>query len=120
MNYIKGRGVSDEIIEKFRLGYSPADRKWLKNFLHKKNFSDEFLSKTGLFSQNYPDISFFSDRLMFPIFDRRGQCVAMGGRILHPQSEKDSKYLNSRELPHYSKKNILYAFNFAKEKMRLE
>ena len=120
LNYIKGRGVSDETIEKFRLGYSPADRKWLKNFLHKKNFSDEFLSKTGLFSQNYPDISFFSDRLMFPIFDRRGQCVAMGGRILHPQSEKDSKYLNSRELPHYSKKNILYAFNFAKEKMRLE
>lgn len=118
LDYITKRGITMETIEKFRLGYAPADRYWLKNFLKKKNFSDEFLNKSGLFSQNYPSISFFTDRLMFPIFDRRGKCVAMGGRILHPQGENDRKYLNSRDLPHYSKKSILYAFNFAKEQIR--
>lgn len=120
LDYIKGRGISDETIKKFRLGYSPADRYFLKKFLLNKNFSDDFLNKSGLFSQNYQNISFFSDRLMFPIFDRHGQCVAFGGRILHPQGENDRKYLNSRELPHYSKKNTLYAFNFAKDQIRME
>ncbi len=120
LDYIKKRGITDETIEKFRLGYSPGDRNWLKQFLRQKNFSDEFLSKTGLFSQNYPDCSFFSDRFMFPIFDRRGQCVAFGGRVLHPHGDNDPKYLNSRELPHYSKKNTLYAFNFARDEIRLK
>lgn len=119
LDYIRGRGITMETIEKFKLGYSFEDRYWLKKFLKNKNFSDDFLKKSGLFSSNYPDISFFSDRLMFPIFDRRGQCVAFGGRILHPKGDEDRKYLNSRELPHYSKKDILYAFNFAKDSIRL-
>jgi DNA primase len=120
LEYIKGRGISDETIEKFRIGYSPEDRYWLHRFLKEKNFSDEFLAKSGLFSQNYQNVSFFSDRLMFPIFNRHGECVAMGGRILHAQGENDRKYLNSRELPHYSKKNTLYAFNFARDEIRLK
>ncbi|MBR4448899.1 MAG: DNA primase [Treponema sp.] len=120
LEYIKGRGISDETIEKFRIGYSPEDRFWLHRFLKEKNFSDDFLAKSGLFSQNYPNVSFFSDRLMFPIFNRHGECVAMGGRILHQQGENDRKYLNSRELPHYSKKNTLYAFNFARDEIRLK
>lgn len=120
LEYIKGRGISDATIEKFRIGYSPEDRYWLHRFLKEKNFSDDFLAKSGLFSQNYQNVSFFSDRLMFPIFNRHGECVAMGGRILHAQGENDRKYLNSRELPHYSKKNTLYAFNFARDEIRLK
>ncbi len=117
LDYITKRGLSMETIEKFKLGYSPADRRWLKNFLRKKNFSDDFLAKSGLFSRNYPDVAFFSDRLMFPIFDRRGQCVAMGGRLLRGDGPK---YLNSGDLLQYQKGETLYAFNFAKNAIRQE
>ncbi len=115
LDYIKGRGITDETIEKFKLGYSPADRRWLKTFLRGKNFSDDFLNGSGLFSKKYPDVSFFSDRLMFPIFDRRGQCVAFGGRILRGEGPK---YLNSGEMIQYSKRETLFAFNFAKAAIR--
>lgn len=118
LDYIKKRGISDEIIKKFKLGYAPADRKWLKKFLSSKNYSNEFLKDSGLFSKNYPDFSFFSDRLMFPIFNRNGQVVAFGGRILHSQGENDRKYLNSSDLPQFKKRDTLYAFNFAKNSMR--
>ena len=117
-NYIKERGLTDETIEKFKIGYSPNDRFWLKKFLKGKNYSDNFLNESGLFSKNYKDICLFSDRLMFPIFNRNGKVVAFGGRILHPQGPKDSKYLNSPELIHYRKRETLYAFNFAKNAIR--
>ena len=117
LDYITKRGLTMQTVEKFRLGYAPADRRWLKQFLRKKNFSDEFLAKSGLFSRNYPDVAFFSDRLMFPIFDRRGQCVAMGGRILRGEGPK---YLNSGDLIQYQKGETLYAFNFAKQAIRQE
>ncbi|WP_407425629.1 DNA primase [Treponema sp.] len=120
LNYITSRGISLETIEKFKLGYSPADRTWLKKFLKSKNYSDEFLSKSGLFSKNYPDIAFFSDRLMFPIFDRRGQAVAFGGRFLRGDAEKSPKYLNSGDLIQYQKGDTLYAFNFARQSIRQE
>ena len=118
LDYLIKRGVSPEIIKKFKLGYAPADRRWLKGFLKQRNYSEPFLAKSGLFSKNYPDIAFFSDRLMFPIFNRRGQVVAFGGRILHPQGEKDRKYLNSGDLIQYKKRETLFAFNFAKEAIR--
>lgn len=116
LEYIKGRGLSEETISKFKLGYAPSDRTWLKKFLLGKNYSAEFLSKTGLFSKNYPDIALFSGRLIFPIFDRKGEAVAFGGRIL---GDADGpKYLNSPELPHYKKRETLYAFNFAKKSIQ--
>ncbi len=118
LEYIVKRGISMETIEKFKLGYSPSDRSWLKKFLKSKNFSDEFLAKSGLFSKKYPDIAFFSDRLMFPIFDRRGQTVAFGGRFLRGDPEKSPKYLNSGDLIQYQKGETLYAFNFAKSSIR--
>ncbi|MEE0879458.1 MAG: DNA primase [Treponemataceae bacterium] len=116
-DYLISRGVTKEIIKKFQLGYSPADRTWLKKFLLSKNYSNEFLNESGLFSKKYPDISFFSDRLMFPIFNRKNQVVAFGGRLLHGEGPK---YLNSGEMLQYKKGETLYAFNFAKESIRKE
>lgn len=118
LDYITKRGLTKETLEKFKLGYSPADRKWLKQFLLKKNYSEEFLNKSGLFSQRYPDIAFFNDRLMFPIFDRKGDVVAFGGRFLRGDPDKSPKYLNSGDLVQYKKRNTLYAFNFAKQSIR--
>ena len=118
LDYIRGRGLTDETIKKFRLGYAPADRKWLKTFLTGKNFSVDFLNKSGLFSQKYPDFSFFSDRLMFPIFNRKGQVVAFGGRVIPPADESQRKYLNSGDLPQFKKRETLFGFSFAKNSIR--
>lgn len=115
LSYITKRGLTKETIEKFKLGYSPADRRWLKSFLKKKNFSEEFLNGSGLFSKKYPDTAFFSNRLMFPIFNRQGQVVALGGRLLEGDGPK---YLNSGDLVQYKKGETLYAFNFAKNTIR--
>ncbi len=118
LEYITQRGLTKETIEKFKLGYAPADRKWLKQFLVKKNFSKEFLNRSGLFSQKYPDYSFFSDRLMFPIFNRKGQVVAFGGRVIPPADESQRKYLNSGDLPQFKKRETLFGFSFAKNSIR--
>ena len=118
LDYIKKRGLTDETLRKFKIGYAPSDRYWLKKFLLEKNFSEQFLNESGLFSKNYKDVCIFSDRLMFPIFNRNGKVVAFGGRILHPQGDHDSKYLNSPELSHYKKRETFFAFNFAKNAIR--
>ncbi len=117
LEYITSRGISLETIKKFKLGFAPVDRKWLKNFLLKKNFSNEFLLNSGLFSKKYSDVAFFSNRLMFPIFNRRGQVVALGGRQLS-NDPNSPKYLNSGDLIQYKKGETLYAFNFAKKAIR--
>jgi len=118
LDYITKRGLTKETLEKFKIGYSPSDRKWLKTFLLKKNYSEVFLRNSGLFSKKYPDYAFFSDRLMFPIFDRKGDVVALGGRFLRGDATKSPKYLNSGDLIQYKKGSTLYAFNFAKQSIR--
>ena len=118
LDYITSRGITKDTIEKFKIGYAPSDRKWLRKFLKSKNFSDSFLDKSGLFSKKYPEFAFFSDRLMFPIFNRNSQVVAFGGRVLHPRGEDDPKYINSGEMIQYKKRETLYAFNFAKNAVR--
>lgn len=115
LQYLQKRGVSKEIIENFSLGFSPNDRRWLKKFLKEKNYSDSFLEDSGLFSKNYPDVSFFSNRVMFPITNRNGAVVAFGARLLEGEGPK---YLNSGELPQYKKRETLYAFSQAKEFIR--
>jgi len=118
LDYVSARGLTVETIKKFKLGYAPADRKWLHKFLLSKNFTADFLAKSGLFSQKYPDYSFFSDRLIFPIFNRKGQVVAFGGRVLPPANEKERKYLNSGDLPQFKKRETLFGFSFAKNSIR--
>jgi DNA primase len=113
--YILSRGISPGIIERFRLGYAPADRRWLFHFLVKKGYSENFLASSGLFSEKYPGISFFSDRLIFPIADRQGRTVAFGGRIL---SGEGPKYLNSRESDIYRKGQTLFALDLALAEIR--
>ncbi|MCM1320716.1 MAG: DNA primase [Bacteroides sp.] len=113
--YLKERGIADETAEQFQLGYAPADRRWLKKFLTEKNYSRHFLENSGLFSKKYPDVSFFSDRLMFPICDRSGKVLAFGGRILQGEGPK---YLNSGDLVQYKKGETIYAFHLAKQHIR--
>jgi DNA primase len=115
-NYILGRGMIPETINRFRLGYSPADRAWLFRFLSGKGgFSEEFLVSSGLFSSKYPKSAFFSNRLMFPINDRQGKTVAFGGRIL---AGDGPKYLNSSESELFKKGQNLFALDLALAEVR--
>ncbi|MDR0759229.1 MAG: DNA primase [Treponema sp.] len=122
LDYIVNRGVSGELIERFRLGYTPRDRSWLFAFLTGKGYSPEFLAASGLFSPKYPRSSFFSGRLMFPIADRQGRTVAFGARFLATPGEENAvespKYINSLESGIYKKGQTLFAIDQAKAEIR--
>jgi len=119
LNYIKQRGLNDEMIGQFNLGFSPVNRDFLHKFLKQKGYSDDFLVKSGLFSANYNKIPLFSGRLMFPITDRQGRIVAFGGRALQTNNNTP-KYINSPETEIYKKGQTLFAIDNAKTLMRQE
>ncbi len=106
-DYLQRRNVSSEMIEKFNLGYAPADGSWLYSFLKKQNYSDELLAASGLFSQRNPRYPLFRDRLMFPIRTWQGKTVAFGGRDLSGDP-KSPKYINTGDTLIYSKKYNLF------------
>lgn len=110
LTYVHERGISDEMIKQFRLGYAPKNRQWLFQFLLKKGYSENFLANSGLFSRQHPQSAFFSDRLIFPISDKKGRTIAFGGRILQGEGPK---YLNSAESDLYKKRETLYAIELA-------
>lgn len=113
--YMAGRRISPEVLERYEVGYAPADRRWLHGFLRKKQYSAEFLAQTGLFSRQYPEVSLFSDRVMFPIHSRGGQVVGFGGRRL---GEFGPKYINSPESAIFRKRDELYGLHQALKAIR--
>ncbi|MDR3146103.1 MAG: DNA primase [Treponema sp.] len=121
LSYVLKRGISREMVERFHLGFSPADRLWLFRFLEGKGYTREFLASSGLFSQKYPDSALFSGRLMFPIADRQGRIVAFGGRIMENSGEfsrERPKYINSPESDIYKKGQTLFAIDLAIPEIR--
>ncbi|HEX6093972.1 MAG TPA: DNA primase, partial [Dongiaceae bacterium] len=108
MEYFKRRGLRDETIDRFRLGFAPDDRNALLEALKKQGMSDDLLIEAGL--AKLPDdgrnaFGYFRGRVMFPITDRRGRVIAFGGRIL---DQGEPKYLNSPETPLFHKGRVLY------------
>ena len=113
-NYLEQRGIKPETIEKFQLGLSLYDG--LTRAATKNGYSLQDLKKLGLCAHSAAT-DYFKNRLMFPIFNHRSECVAFGGRIL---GEGQPKYLNSPETPLFSKSKVLYALNFAGPAIRKE
>ncbi|MCL1960177.1 MAG: DNA primase [Spirochaetes bacterium] len=122
LKYLSERGINREMSDCFKLGFAPADREFLFNFLKQKSYSDDFLGKSGLFSSKYKTISLFSGRLIFPITDRQGKIVAFGGRampgVLQNDGSEPPKYINSPETEIYKKGQTLFAIDQAKSEMR--
>ncbi|MBI2046660.1 DNA primase, partial [Candidatus Pacearchaeota archaeon] len=121
-DYIKKRGVNDDTIAQFRLGYSPDVESWafLLNEM-KGKFDAGTLEQAGLIrkgarSEKYFDM--FRGRLMFPIFNSTGRVVGFGARILGNTDNDAPKYLNSPEGPLFSKGRLLYGLNFASRAVR--
>ena len=112
-NYIKQRNLTQETTEKFGLGLSLFSGLTAK--AKAQGFAEQDLKTLGLL--NYSGNDLFKNRLMFPIFNHRGEVVAFGGRVL---GEGQPKYLNSPETPLFSKSRILYGLNFAGPSIRKE
>ncbi|MDR3031459.1 MAG: DNA primase [Holosporales bacterium] len=110
--YCKSRGITADVIEKFSIGYAPFNNDVLLKYLREFGFQDKNLISSGLFIKKDLGLSpRFRNRLMFPVFDRKGWPIAFGGRGIH----KDSipKYLNSPESEIFQKREILYAYNIS-------
>ncbi|ASK63166.1 DNA primase [Virgibacillus phasianinus] len=116
-NYFKQRGISEETIDLFQLGFAPNDTSFTAEFLKKKGFHEQVLVKAGLLSlQNDNNITDrFRGRVMFPIRNHLGKTIAFGGRII---SNGEPKYLNSSESELFQKGKLLYNFDLAKKHIR--
>jgi len=117
--YIKKRQVTPGEIEFFGLGFAPDSFSLTYDHLLKEGYSRSEIVAAGLGVQReLADgriFDRFRNRLMFPIHDHQGNLVAFGGRAI---GEEDAKYVNSSEGPLYSKSNVLYGLNFAREAIR--
>ena len=119
-SYLQNRGITDEIIQKFTIGWAPDKFDALYKELSKE-FKDEILEKAGLIlkSKNGSWIDRFKNRLMIPIQNENGEYVAFGGRTLEKDA-KIAKYINTSETLIYNKSRILYGMNSAKDAIKNE
>lgn len=113
--YFRSRGLEDETIRKYGLGWAPLDRKALSEAARAAGYKEEFLTETGLCIK-YDDgrlVDRFHDRVMFPIHSVSGRVIAFGGRTLKTDKTV-AKYVNSPETEIYVKSKSLYGIYFAK------
>ena len=116
--YFKSRGLEDETIRKYGLGWAPIDRTTFTNLAKSAGYKEEYLLDTGL-CKKYDDgrvVDTFHDRVIFPIHSVSGRMIAFGGRTL--KSDKTiPKYVNSKETEIYVKSRSLYGIYFAKNEI---
>lgn len=112
-NYLKKRGLQANTIKKFGLGYAPAEWDELSRELLGSRFPEDLLIKSGLSirAKSGELVDRFRDRIMFPIFDIRGNIIGFGGRVLDGSTPK---YMNSPDTPVYNKSRELYGLNYAR------
>ena len=116
--YLRKRGLDDKIIKKFGLGYSLDSWNSLMNYLISIGYKNEDLIECGLFgykSETKKIYDKFRNRVMFPIFDYRGNVIGFGGRVL---DDSLPKYLNSPDTLIFNKRQNLYGLNFARKEIK--
>ncbi len=116
--YFKSRGLEDETIRKYGLGWAPTDRRALSEAARAAGYKEEFLTETGLCIR-YDDgrlVDRFFDRVIFPIHSVSGRVIAFGGRTLKTDKTV-AKYVNSPSTEIYDKSRSLYGIYFAKNEM---
>ena len=115
LGYLRQRGISDEMIRKFGLGYNPEEWGAFTKAAVAKGYKKEFLVKTGLTIENERGaFDRFRARVIFPVHDLAGKVIAFGGRTM-TADKKVAKYLNSPESEIYHKSKTLYGVYLAKK-----
>jgi DNA primase len=115
-SYLRGRGYGGDVVDRFHIGYSPDTWDELTRHLKSKGFTERTLADAGLASRSSVGrlIDRFRGRIMFPIFDLRGDPVGFGARLLEGDGPK---YLNTSETAIYHKSRLLYGLNWAKSEI---
>jgi len=113
--YLKDRGLTDSTIRRYGLGVTPREPNGLTNFLLQKNVKRETLEELSLSIASRASsemVDFFRNRIIFPLFNIRGEVVSFAGRVL---TDGEPKYLNTANTPLYNKSRLLYGINFARK-----
>lgn len=128
LDYLLKRGVSQASIEGFRVGYAPDNGQALRTHMIAQGFNDKEMVEAGVLKESTKGTdpySFFRDRVMFPVSDRRGRVVAFGGRVLpdhmRPPQRSDftpPKYINSSDTPLFHKGKMLFGESHARQAAR--
>lgn len=115
--YLKNRGLSEETMRKFGLGYSDRGGGGLYRFLKSKGYQDELLRESGLFNvdERHGMYDKFWNRVIFPIMDVNNRVIGFGGRVM---GDAKPKYLNSPETKIFDKSRNLYGLNIARTTRR--
>ena len=119
LEYLKKRGLTDETIEKFRLGFAPEGWDRLYKAFRERGIEESILLELNLIRKNDKGqvYDFFRNRVMFPIMDGKGRVVGFGGRVM---DDSTPKYLTSPECQIFEKGKILFAFDKAYKSIREE
>jgi DNA primase len=124
--YLVDRGLTEETVRSFRIGFAPLEWRAVYDHLRSKHFSDAEIEKAGLVkpTEGKEPYDRFRGRVMFPIFDANGRVVAFSGRVFGEQKNKDgsdvAKYINSPETPLYDKSSIMFGYDRAKRAIRTQ
>lgn len=110
--YLKGRGITDETIKKFGIGFALDNWQGIRSYLKQRGFSEEEILELGLTTKNEKGNIYdrFRNRIIFPVFNVSGRVIGFGGRVL---DDSKPKYLNSPETPIFHKGTNLYGLNLA-------
>lgn len=112
--YLRQRKLSDSTIKRFGIGYAPSGWNGLRDHLRAKGYKDDEMVDAGLCSRNDRSNSvydFFRERVMFPIFDLRGNVIAFSGRTI---VNDNRKYINTRDTAVFKKSRAIFAMQIAK------
>jgi DNA primase len=120
--YLLGRGITADSLRRFQLGFAPDQWDWILERVRGTAFNPAMLERIGLVSRRRQGPGYydrFKGRVLFPIFDSQGRAAGLGGRVL-PQlaTGEMAKYVNSPETPLFSKSNLLYGLNIARDAIR--
>ena len=119
--YLLARGITEESIKKWRLGYAPDVWQGLSDFLTSRGYQQEEIKKAGLglSSEQGSFYDRFRGRIIFPIFDLNSQVVGFGGRVFKEKDKEEiAKYVNTPNTLLYDKSRILYGLDRAKVEIR--
>ncbi|EUJ24996.1 DNA primase [Listeria grandensis FSL F6-0971] len=118
LQYLLDRGMSEQELDLFEIGFAPAHASTVTTFLQKREVDLPLAVECGLLTERDDGniVDRFRNRIMFPIKNDRGQLVGFSGRLFN--QEDGPKYLNSPETPIFNKRNILYHFSDARQEIR--
>ncbi len=120
--YLSNRGLSEEVLKKFKIGFAPNGWNNLEKFLLSKGYNPSELIQVGMCisKNNGGQYDRFRNRIMFPISDVLGRIIGFTARVVPSDTQSQAKYINTPESPLYHKSKILYGIHHAKQSIKKE